>query len=137
MRYILEKILGAVANSLLVVDERDRLKRPWAVVVFAILLSAAGVGLITLRSHAWAASPLGLLGAAVWAAVLGCVYAFIGRCWSRNLAGRVVGPLVLLSVFAAVGFIVYGIQSGGNAMDEMFRDSQSFRAVPHRPIEAQ
>jgi len=94
------------------VDERDRLKRPWAVMLFTFLISIAVVVVLAARdggidqliqNRGW----IGVSVFAGFALVLSIVYALIGSKISVALAKKVVGAVGGLVVLARLIFLVY------------------------------
>ena len=92
-------------------DAQGRLKRPWTVFIFGVLLSLGIVAVIFARSSS--GGPLedngviGIIAFAALAVVMSSAYALIGAKHSKALANRVVGAVGSLIALAGVGLLVW------------------------------
>jgi hypothetical protein len=93
-------------------DDSGRLQRPWAVVVFAFLISVAVVVVLAamnggidrlIENKSW----IGLACFVGFALMMSIVYAMVGSKVSKRLAGRIVGTICGVIALAGLGFLVY------------------------------
>src|SRR5947209_7530753 len=96
-----------------VTDEHDRLQRPWTVLIFGLLVSAATTVFAFVDSGNERLLDnkvlTGLAGFGLIALLLSVTYAVIGARVSRSMARRVVGILGGLILLAGIGLLVYAL----------------------------
>ena len=89
-----------------------RLKRPWTVFVFGVLLSLGVVTVIFARATDGRMDDngvLGIIGFAVFAVLMSAAYAYIGAKHSKALANRVVTSVGSVVALAGVAVLVWAL----------------------------
>jgi hypothetical protein len=107
------KLFGINSEANEVTAGDDRLRRPWTVFIFGVLLSVGFVAVMLARSTGSRVvedkGSIGLLAFAALAVVLSGCYAFIGATHSKRLAQRIVGIAGLVIIVGGLAWLLYAL----------------------------